>query len=715
MGIACLVKMSPLYTPTGERYDIHACNMNSRSVTGLGGVVWEPALVQSPTLGLSVWNGDFQSPVTPGGANFSVNIGVLKESYAYADMTAWAGAPVEIWAERDDKPWPWVHRFIGKVAGFNRSKQAIAFTCEVDAEPFKANILTATYAGTGLAEGDADLKGKVKPLVIGLARNVEPALINAVDSVYQFSAYGPIEGMVDLFERGSAFGSPTADYADYAALVAATIAPGKWATCLAQGLIRLGAPAAGVITGDLLGHEVSGATPRVTGEIIAALADIAGVDTDLLDTASLDAMDSAVPYTVNLALADQTSFLDQARAMALACNYQAGTSLLGQFFVTAIDLDRPETLLFDAQGRALPQVVSAQEAEVSAPYWRTVLGANRCWRVQSPDEIAFEAKLVDCGRYDDTRTYREGNYVDQPDGSRWLYIYATATAGNDPPTPPATSNTWWESMSPVFDATAAAYPDGTPLADLQPAESDADVTSLVTGVAEIAVSADYTGATLYGLPRSEQYRLFRNGVDVTTSATWSVSTISGTISASIGAATGLLTIDASGGTLTSSVLEITADYGTTTRTLTIKVSKVLGNPPSTGGGGTGTTADGAISGTVNSTTMTAVSDELTVTTGTGGNVDLTASFYFNTGTTSGSWDISVQWYRWNGSAYVAVGSAHSATDQFIANPWSMGYGECNETVTGLGSGTTQKFQLFAATPGGTVARNIFGSIAAVGS
>ena len=72
------------------------------------------------------------------------------------------------------------------------------------------------------------------------------------DNVYQVSAYGPINAVEALYERGSAFAASFGDYANYAALVAAPIPNGRWATCLAQGLIRLAAPAYGVITADVL-------------------------------------------------------------------------------------------------------------------------------------------------------------------------------------------------------------------------------------------------------------------------------------------------------------------------------------------------------------------------------------------------------------------------------------------------------------------------------
>lgn len=717
MALACLARITPLHAATGDRYTVRVCNMNDRRVTGIGGETWEPAMVQAPILGIALWNGDFQQPVQPAAATLGFNVKVLKETYEYADASRWVGATVEIFAESPDRAWPWEPRFAGKVTGFGRKGQVLSLSCEADDASLKGKILTATYAGTGGAEGMADLKNKLKPLVLGRALSVEPVLINAVDMVYQFSGYGAIEEVTTLFERASAFPAAVADHANYAALVAATITPGNWATCLAEGMIRLGAPAYGVITGDVKGHKVGSATPRLTGQIISALATIAGVDPAKIDTASLDAMDAAVPYYVNVVISDQAEFIDQARDMALGCNYQSGLSLTGKFFVTGIDFDSQEMLTFEAQGRRSPQVLQAEEADVSAPYWKTIMGAERCWRPHTTEEIAFAAPLLDKGRYDDAETYREGNYVDQPDGSRWLYIYASPTVGNDPPVPPATSNTWWTSLSPVFDATAASYSDGTPIEDLQPSEPAADVTSAISGLADITIAADHTGAVTATLPRTSPYKLFRNGVDVTTSTTWSVSIVSGTLTASIGASDGVLSLNASSGTLTNAVLRITAVYSGTTRTLDVKVTKELAPAPTTGGGGSGSagSATGNVLGSTSSTTMVAVGDELTVDTGTAGQVVLSASYNFSTGSSSGSYGEYAQWYWWNGSAYAALGSEVAASVNWVPIDGEPGYGECNYTATGLTASSTQKFKLYMRNSSGTVTRDIYGSCSAVGS
>lgn len=721
--LACLAKISPLYRLSGERVDVRVSSMNDLingpKVNGLGGQQWEPAMVNAPVLSISLFNGDFADAVSVANASLIVNVTTLKATYDFADDCAWIGAPVEIYAEKPGTSWPWRQRFVGKVSGFSRKGDTLTLGCQVDTEPFDADVLPATYAGTGDAEGPADLKGQVKPLILGWAYNVEPVLINAVESVYQFSAYGPIEDVDALFERGASFGASVGDYADYDALVAATIPAGRWGTCLAEGMIRLGAPAFGVITGDIGGHKVGATTPELTGAVIAALADIAGIDAAKLNSDALDALDIGKPYPVSVVLMQQAKFIDVAREMVLCCNYQAGVYFDGRFTAIKISFDQSEALTMDSRGRSWPQVREAEELDVSPPFWKTIVGANRCWRVHTADEIAFAASLIERGRYDAAESYREGNIVDLADGSRWLYVNPVASTGNAPPTWPTTSNAYWENLNPPTYAEDIAFNDGQSVEDLKPAEAGSDVTSVITGVAEISIAADYAGTVTAALPRTQAYKLIRNGIDVTTSSTWAVSVLTGTIAASIGAATGVLSLDLSSGVLTNSTVRIEVDNNGFVRAFDVKVTKSNGAAPSTGGGGTGTSSSSSFSGTTTSTAMAAVGPELTVTVGSGGNAALTASYEFDAFGSGSPFLEYARWYRWNGSAYVAIGSEVqsnvASTYDFAGDVGTPGYGECNFTDTGLTAGSSQKYQLFMRNASGTVTRFITGTVAAVGS
>lgn len=247
----------------------------------------------------------------------------------------------------------------------------------------------------------------------------------------------------------------------------------------------------------------------------------------------------------------------------------------------------------------------------------------------------------------------------------------------------------------------------------------ADVAAAIAGPALVTIAADYTGAVTATLPRTVPYALLRNADDVTAAAAWSVTVLSGTIDASIGVATGVLSLGLSSGVLTNANLRISADYAGTIRTFDVKVTKELGAAPATGGGGSGSAGSvvGAISGSIPSAVLTPISDELSVNAGSGGNVGLSGSYNFDTALASGSQSVAARWHRWNGSSYVAIGAEVNAIYAYTPVSGEPGYGECGFTDSGLAAGSTQKYQLFGRNIGGSTgaARNVYGSCAAVGS
>jgi hypothetical protein len=81
------------------------------------------------------------------------------------------------------------------------------------------------YGGTGTTDGDAGLTGKRKPLAYGVVNNVTPAQINATNLVYQVHD-GAVNAIPAVYDFGYALPTPgtvgpDADYASYAALIAA--------------------------------------------------------------------------------------------------------------------------------------------------------------------------------------------------------------------------------------------------------------------------------------------------------------------------------------------------------------------------------------------------------------------------------------------------------------------------------------------------------------
>jgi hypothetical protein len=151
--------------------------------------------------------------------------------------------------------WPIVFKGTAREWSFDQSSIRIAIRDL--AYRLQVPLQTTLFAGTGFLEGDDNLKGKRKPRLLGRAINFTPSFVDQPNLIY-LANDGPVDAIFAVRDRGIPL-SFDADYANYAALVAASISDGEYATCLAEGLIRLGADADGTVTAD-------GATYRSTGK-----------------------------------------------------------------------------------------------------------------------------------------------------------------------------------------------------------------------------------------------------------------------------------------------------------------------------------------------------------------------------------------------------------------------------------------------------------------
>ena len=122
--------------------------------------------------------------------------------------------------------------------------------------PAQEALFDGSNAGpTGIEGTEDDIKGDVKPFSLGgEILNVRATLVNSSTLIYglNFDYDGntaAISSVAGVYDEGLALNF-NADYADLVALQAATVGPGNYATCLAEGLIRLHATPNGVVTVD---------------------------------------------------------------------------------------------------------------------------------------------------------------------------------------------------------------------------------------------------------------------------------------------------------------------------------------------------------------------------------------------------------------------------------------------------------------------------------
>lgn len=422
------------YDPVaGAAVTLRAGNMDDASVCMTAGGPWWPMIAKAPVLRYDLFDGAFGGEISAPTTAFTLQV----EAWPSFGRYALADARVQIWTDIAAAP-----IFDGRVTAQPKLAGGQAeISIKVD-DGWLDKPLLDTYAGTTGLEGPAGLKGQAKPLALGAPRYVSGKLIDSVNNVFQVSAYGAVQGFEAALERLARFGTPLANYATYADLVAASIPAGAWATCNAQGLARFGAPTTGQISfliwGDSAGPD---GWARKPGQLIRRLALSSGGAGKIHD-ASLNALDAARPYNLSIYLDQQTTARQLIQGIAASVNAVAGVSWTGKLFVVPVGLGAA-TMTLAADGSALPPVRSVEQMEVAAPFANIAIEAERAWTVHQLADIAFVDPLVDMGVYNNGSYYRPGNIV-QWAGATWRYkTGVTAGSGNPPPTPPTASNAWW--------------------------------------------------------------------------------------------------------------------------------------------------------------------------------------------------------------------------------------------------------------------------------
>lgn len=433
-------------TSAGAAAPVYLASVDDARLCHLNGVQWVPAIAKLPSLSYDFFGGDFNGAIGAPTGSFAAAI----EGISGFTGLRFASARVRLWSGDLGAAWGgFTLRFDGEVKAEPVLAAGIASFSIGAKAAWLDKPLLSLLAGTGGVEGGTDLQGQVKPLVLGAARFVPGVLIDAVNNVYLVSGYGLIQSVDKVYDRVVALGATSGDYANLAALVAASIPNGGWATCLASGLVRLGAPAAGQVSFDISGDKAgAGGYVRKPGALIRRIAELAG---GTVDTANLAALDTARAWNLALVLMAQTTAREAIQQIADSVCAVAGISWTGTLFVAPLGFGTASQTL-KADGSALPPVASVAVQPVAAPFWRLATDSELTWTVHDWSNVSTE--YLPRGKYSASAIYRLDDMVTSDDGSVWVYINSTASAGHAPPIWPTTSNAWWSNTGV---ATAASW------------------------------------------------------------------------------------------------------------------------------------------------------------------------------------------------------------------------------------------------------------------
>ena len=269
---------------------------------------------------------------------------------------------------------------------------------------------------------------------------------------------------------------------------------------------------------------------------------------------------------------------------------------------------------------------------------------------------------------------------------------------------------------------------GDPLVDLT-----SNAVPSLDQVAPVSFAADYLGVLSAGqLPKNINVVRRRGGTDVSDSTTWSILSQTGITGGTVTvSSTGVVTIPTGVTVAKTGAIEVRSVRNGTTLDATIGVTRVDAAPPVTGGGGGGTTVSDSTFNSFNSTSFVAVSDLLTVKTGSSGQIQFSANLAVYTdaeapGVTGTNGDMELKWqYRTVGGSFADVATA-VASDPDVTTYYDSdleayvmveGYVNSSPTKTSLSTSTDYEVQLFARRTSSTPTKTLYlvGTASAVGS
>lgn len=446
-----LIHIQPFDVAANARVDIRIGSSLEADAYGLNGQPWAPALIVRPQMSIEIMSTDLSGRVQVGRARFSMHLG--NAGIIETRQIKWGGASVKIYSAKA-LAWPAVTELDGEIIdhSYDFDTGELTVTAEVSTSLIEKPLLTAEFDGSGGAGGDADKRGTLKPAGFGACENIPPVMFDATRNIGMIDGYANCTAITKLMEGASDMGARVADYANYAALAAAidahTIPPGRWGTCVAEGLIGLGAPPVGTI-----GVNATFGSNRLGAMMTRILSTHAGVAGGQIDSASFTALNTALNYPTSYWTANQVECKDLLERMA-----RSGNATLLITFQRKVAVSRAvatgSVATLDRSGGQIPRCVDWKSLAPMKPVWRIKARAARPAQVLDLDQVNYVDTVIDRGAYVGATVYRAGNLVWLADKSSWLYTNATPGSGNAPPTWPTSSNSYWQNIAPPLNSTA---------------------------------------------------------------------------------------------------------------------------------------------------------------------------------------------------------------------------------------------------------------------
>lgn len=185
-------RILPIYVSSGHPKPWDGQNLYLGSITKLGDLSRQLEETETSYGGVSI-----PSVLT-------LTLQVADEYLDFAGRQSWDTRSITVQAGLTTDPislWPVIIR--GQTERAELSLDELKITCRDQSILFDRPVQNNTYAGTGGYEGTIDLKGTIKPLVLGHIEHGTPVLVDPILNLYQFND-GPVHSPLLIMYQGGA-------------------------------------------------------------------------------------------------------------------------------------------------------------------------------------------------------------------------------------------------------------------------------------------------------------------------------------------------------------------------------------------------------------------------------------------------------------------------------------------------------------------------------
>lgn len=204
---------------------------------------------------------------------------------------AFDGRPIRIYGLERDAGWADRETlFVGLMERVTFEGRLMSIVIRDRLQVLRKALQTVRFRGTTIngtiaeAEGNADLKDVFVPELYGSPRLITPVVADAFNNVFRIARR--VDGVTAAYDTGVAL-TFTQNYATLAALKAASLSVGQFATCNALGFLRTGTRPSSLTVDAFVGATVAArSAARIARSMIPAGVPVSEADFDALHAAN---------------------------------------------------------------------------------------------------------------------------------------------------------------------------------------------------------------------------------------------------------------------------------------------------------------------------------------------------------------------------------------------------------------------------------------------